>query len=75
MYVLHGDHRFLIYWTDNPLSVSDFNYDKLNALEVWALMILDALWIVKVKDLVNMADDLEQISNFLGNTYMSLFIL
>lgn len=72
MYVLDGGHCLPIYLTDNPLSVSSFNYDKLDALEIQALAILDAFQVVKVTDLVNMVDDPEQISNFLGNAYISL---
>ena len=70
MYALYGNNHFLIYWLDSPLSVSGFDYDKLNALEIRALAFLDAFWIVKVKDLLQMAEDPEQISNFLGNDYM-----
>lgn len=59
MYVLDRDHRFPIYWTNNPLLVFGFDYDKLKALEIQALEILDAFRIVKVKDLLNMTDDPE----------------
>lgn len=59
MYALDGDLRFPIYWTNNSLSMFDFDYDKLYALEIRALSILDALWIVKVKDLLIMANDPE----------------
>lgn len=55
--------------------MSGFDYDMLNALETRALAILDAFRVVKVKDLLQMADDPEQISNFLGDAYMSLIIL
>lgn len=75
MYVLDEGHRFPIYWMDNPLPVSSFDYDKLDALEIQALSILDAFQVVKVKDLINMTDDPEQISNFFANAYMSLIIL
>lgn len=64
MYALNVGHRFPIYWTNNLLSVSRFDYDKLHVFRV-----------VKVKDLLNMVDDLERISNFLGNAYMYLIIL
>lgn len=70
-----GGHRFPIYWMDNQLPVSGFDYDKLDSLEIRALAILDAFRVVKVKDLLNMVDDPEQISNFLGNVYMYLTIL
>lgn len=76
MYVLDGNYRFLIYWSDNPLSVSSFNYDKLNDMEIQALTVLDVFQVIKVKDLLYMADDPKQISKFLGNAYtcfLSLF--
>lgn len=59
MYVLDGGHPFPIYWTDNPLSVSGFDYDKLDDSEIQALAILDSFRVVKVKDLINMTDDPE----------------
>lgn len=52
------------------MSISSFDYDKLNALEIGALDILDAFQVVKVKDLLQMVEDPEQISNFLDNAYM-----
>lgn len=52
---------------------SGFNYDKLNALEIRALAVLEAFQLVKVKDLLHMAGDPEQISNFLGNAYICFF--
>lgn len=55
--------------------MSAFNYDKLDDLEIRALAILDAFREVKVKDLLDMVDDPYQISNFLGNVYMSFVIL
>lgn len=55
--------------------MSDFDYDKLNALETQALSILDAFRVVKVKDLLHMSNDPEQISNILGNAYISLIFL
>lgn len=32
IYVLDGNYRFSIYWSDNLLPVFDFDYDKFNAL-------------------------------------------
>lgn len=55
--------------------MSGFDYDKLDTLEIQALAIIDVFRVVKVKDLMNMADDPEQISSFLGNAYMSFTIL
>lgn len=74
MYMLDGNYRFLIYWSDSPLSVFGFDYDKLSALEIRSLAVLDAFRIVKVKDLLQMAEDPEQIYDLLGNAYMFLFI-
>lgn len=50
MYVLDRNYHFLIYLTDKLLSVSSFDYDKLNSLETRALAILDAFRVVKVKN-------------------------
>lgn len=75
MYVLDENYRFLIYWSNSPFPISGFDYDELNALEIRSLVILDVFRVVKVKDLLQMADDPEQISNFLGNTYMCLFLV
>lgn len=66
---------FSKYCTDNLLSVFMFAYDKLDALEVQVLAILDAFWVVQVWDLTNMVDDPKQISNFLVNAYISFNIL
>lgn len=73
MYDLDGNYRFQIYWLDNPLRTSSFDYDKLNDLELRSLSVLDALWVVKVKDLLQMIDDPEQISNFLGNVHIFIY--
>ena len=70
-----GGHYFPIYWMHNLLLMFDFDYGKLNCLEIQAFAILDTFLVVKVKDLLNMVDDLEQISNFLVNAYMSLITL
>lgn len=57
------------------LSISSFNYDKLNALEIQALAVLEAFQVVKVKDFLHVADDPEMFSKFLGNAYIfSLFL-
>lgn len=34
MYALDINYCFLVYWSDNPLSVFSFDYDKLNTLEI-----------------------------------------
>lgn len=34
MYSLDNNYHFSIYWSDNPLPVSDFDYDKLSAMEI-----------------------------------------
>lgn len=60
---------------DNPLSISSFDYDKLDDLEIRSLAVWDALWVMKVRDLLQMSDDPEQISNFLGNVYTCLFVV
>lgn len=75
MYALDESHHFPIYWTNNPLHVSGFDYGKLNALEILTLAILDAFWVVKVQDLLNMVENSERMSNFLGNACMYLIIL
>lgn len=59
---------------NNVMLMSDFDYDKLNALETRALAILDAFRVVKVKDLLKKADDPDQISNFLGKAYICLLL-
>lgn len=59
IYALDGSYNFSIYWSDNPLPISNFDYDKLNALEIRALAVLDAFWVVKVKDFLHMVDDPE----------------
>lgn len=57
MCVLDADYHFTIYWMNNPLSVSGFDYDKLNASDIRALAILDAFRVIKVEYLLNMSDD------------------
>lgn len=75
MYALDENYRFPIYWTNNPsLSVSSFDYDKLNALEIRALAVLDAFQVVKVKELLHMADEPKQISKVLGNVYKCILL-
>lgn len=54
--------------------MSGFDYDKLNALDARALAVLDVFRVVKVKDLLHMADDLEKISKSLGNAYTCLLL-
>lgn len=73
MYALDGHYHFPIYWSNNPLSISSFDYDKLNALKIWALAVFDSFRVVKVKDLLQMDEDPEQISSLLGNAYVSFF--
>lgn len=48
IYTLDGSHLFLIYWTENPLSVTEFDFDKLNDQEVRSLAILDSFRMMKV---------------------------
>lgn len=50
MYVRDGNYGFLIYWSNNPCSISSFDYDKLDDLEIQSLAIFDAFQVVKVKD-------------------------
>ncbi|KAI5437519.1 hypothetical protein KIW84_023583, partial [Lathyrus oleraceus] len=52
LYALDGCHRFPIYWTGNPLLVFGFDFDKLNALEIHFLAILDSFCMMKVRDLL-----------------------
>lgn len=83
IYDLDGNRHFLIYWSDNPLYVSSFDYDKLNDLKVWSLVVLDAFRVLKVKDLLQVIDEPKKNSTFLGNrpyviyysNIMSLIIL
>lgn len=75
MYALDGSYRFSIYWSDNLLLVFDFDYDKMNALEVRSLVVSNAFQVVKVKDLLHMAEDSEQFYNFSGNAYMQFLLL
>lgn len=72
-HTLDENYRFLIYWSHNPLPIFDFDYDKLNTLEIRALAVLDDFWVVKVKDLLQMVEDSDQISNFLGNVHLWFF--
>lgn len=75
MYALEGNYYFPIYWSDSSLTVSGFDYDKLNALEIRALTVLDVFWVVKVKDFLHMAYEPKQISNFLCNAYILFLFL
>lgn len=51
MYALDDNYHITIYWSDNTFPVSGFDHDKLNALEIQALAVLDAFRVMKVKDL------------------------
>lgn len=57
MYALDGNNLFPIYWMDNPLPVFGFDNEKLDALEVHNLAILDVFRVIKVWDLMNIVDD------------------
>lgn len=71
MYALDGSHHFPIYWTRNPLSVSEFDFDKLTDQEVKSLAILDSFHMMKVRYLLYSSD--YQMLYFWGNVL--LFIL
>lgn len=61
-------YHFPINWTRNPLSVSGFDFDKLNDHEVRSLAILYSFHIMKVRDLLSLIE--EEILSFLGNDYL-----
>lgn len=67
-YVLDGHHRFPIYRSNNLIPASGFDYEKLDALEVRALDVLDAFRMIKVWDLLDLDEDPEQVFDFLGNS-------
>lgn len=69
MYMLDGNYHFSIYYLDSPFMVSGFGYDKLNTVEIRALVILDAFRVMKVKGLLHMVDDPDFFSKFHGNSY------
>lgn len=49
--MMDESHHFPLYCTDNPVSISVFDYDKLSALEVQAMALLDSFSMIKVREL------------------------
>lgn len=72
---MNGSHLFPIYKTDNPSPIYKFDYDKIDALEVQALSILDAFQVMRFKDLMNMVDDQKQVLKYMGNINTPFIIL
>ena len=75
LYVSDGHPRFPHYWTKNHLSITGFNYDKLSNSELSSLAVLDSFRMMKVKELLPLAND--QLLTYLGNYrfYAMLFYL
>lgn len=63
--MLNGSLWFPIYLIGNPLSVSRFDFDKLNDQEVMSLAILDSFRMIKDRDLLSLSED--QMIYFLAN--------
>ena len=65
LYAQGGLPCFPFYWVGNPLSITGFNFNKLDELEVLSLEILDSFKMMKVKELLLLSD--EELLVFLGN--------
>lgn len=72
MYSLNGNYCFPIYWMNIPLPMFGFDHVKFDALEIRALVVLDAFQVVKLKDLLHIVDDLKKNYKLLGNAYICL---
>lgn len=68
IYAPYGSYSFPIYWIGSPLSLSGFDFDKLNNHEVKSLAILDFFCMMKVRDLLSLHE--EQVLSFLGNRHL-----
>lgn len=57
IYALDGSYHYPIHWTRNALSVSVFDFDKLNDHEVIFLAILDSFHMMKVRGLLSLPEE------------------
>lgn len=53
--------------------MSEFDFDKLNALEINSLAILDSFRMMKVQDLLPLPED--KVLSFLGNIHLFFFFI
>lgn len=69
LYDRDGNWCFPFYWTENPVSVFGFHYDRLSPGEIQTLSFLKSFSMMKTQDIMEMSDDQDNLLAHQGNDH------